>query len=179
MKKLLSLVLATMGTIFVVSCGNNTATDQAATTTDTNASAPAAAATTIMVTDLVGKEYALTNMYEGKEVTIAFPETNMVGGKSAVNNYFSEFSLNGDKITFGALASTKMAGPEEDMAVETEYLQILGGADTVSLNGDVLTITTTSGTNLIFTYKGTVETAPAADTNAAANTADTNAATNN
>ena len=167
MKKLLSLVLATMGTIFVVSCGNNTATDQAATTTDTNASA-APAATTIMVTDLVGKEYALTNMYEGKEVTIAFPETNMVGGKSAVNNYFSEFSLNGDKITFNALGSTKMAGPEEDMAVETEYLQILSGADTISLAGDVLTITTTSGTNLIFTYKGVVE-SPATNEAATAN----------
>ena len=170
MKKILSLVLVLMGTVFAVSCSNS---GQSAAATDTNAAdtnvsiAPAAAGT-IMVTDLVGKEYALTNMYEGKEVTIAFPETNMVGGKSAVNNYFSEFSLNGDKITFNALGSTKMAGPEEDMAVETEYLQILNGADTISLNGDVLTITTASGTNLIFTYKGVVE-SPATNEAAAAN----------
>ena len=98
-------------------------------------------------------------MYEGKEVTIAFSDTNMLGGKSAVNNYFTEFSLDGNKIKLNALASTKMAGPEEDMAVETEYLQILNGADTISLDGDVLTITTTSGTNLIYTFKGNVEVA--------------------
>ncbi|WP_028329565.1 META domain-containing protein [Brachyspira alvinipulli] len=169
MKKILSLVIVLMGTVFAVSCSNS---GQSTATTDTNAAdtnvSIAPAAGTIMVTDLVGKEYALTNMYEGKEVTIAFPETNMVGGKSAVNNYFSEFSLNGDKITFNALASTKMAGPEEDMAVETEYLQILGGADTISLEGDVLTITTTSGTNLIFAYKGVVE-APATNETAATN----------
>ena len=160
MKKLLSLVLIVMGTIFAVSCGNNAqSTDTASNAADTNASI---SAVTVTVTDLVGKEYALTNMYEGKEVTIAFPETNMVGGKSALNSYMSEFSLDGDKIVFTALASTKMAGPEEDMAVENEYLQILNGADTISLNGDVLTITTASGTNLVYTFKGTV---PTADTN--------------
>ena len=160
MKKLLSLVLIVMGTIFAVSCGNNAqSTDTASNAADTNASI---SAVTVTVTDLVGKEYALTNMYEGKEVTIAFSETNMVGGKSALNSYMSEFSLDGDKIVFTALASTKMAGPEEDMAVENEYLQILNGADTISLNGDVLTITTASGTNLVYTFKGTV---PTADTN--------------
>ena len=86
----------------------------------------------------------------------------MLGGKSAVNSYTTEFALDGEKITLTALASTKMAGPEEDMAVENEYLQILNGANTISLNGDVLTITTASGTNLVYTFKGTV---PTADTN--------------
>ncbi|PCG19915.1 META domain-containing protein [Brachyspira sp. G79] len=151
MKKLLSLVLAGMGTIFAVSCSGNK------TDTSSNNAAPtdtAITAAVITVDDLVGKEFSLTNMYEGKEVTIAFPVTNMLGGKSAVNSYTTEFSLDGDKITLTALASTKMAGPEEDMAVENEYLQILNGANTISLNGDVLTITTASGTNLVYTFKG-------------------------
>ncbi len=150
MKKILSLVLVIMGTLFAVSCGGNTSN----TTSTENT-----AAAVVTVNDLLGKEYSLTNMYEGKEVTIAFSNTNMLGGKSAVNNYFTEFSLDGNKIKLNALASTKMAGPEEDMAVETEYLQILNGADTISLDGDVLTITTTSGTNLIYTFKGNVEVA--------------------
>ena len=55
------------------------------------------------------------------------------------------------------MASTKMAGPEEDMNAEMEYLQILNGADTIALDGDVLTITTTSGTNLIYTFTKNVE----------------------
>ena len=152
MKKILSLVLIVMGTVFAVSCGGNTSN----TTENANAASESPAVT---VDALLGKEYSLTNMYEGKEVTIAFSDTNMLGGKSAVNNYFTEFSLDGNKIKLNALASTKMAGPEEDMAVETEYLQILNGADTISLEGDVLTITTASGTNLIYTFKGNVEVA--------------------
>ncbi|WP_297276321.1 META domain-containing protein [uncultured Brachyspira sp.] len=151
MKKTLSLVLVVIGTVFAVSCGGSKSDTASA---DNNA---AITSKTVTVNDLVGKEFSLTNMYEGKEVTIAFSDTNMLGGKSAVNNYFTEFSLDGDKLKLNALASTKMAGPEEDMAVETEYLQILNGADTISLNGDVLTITTASGTNLIYTFKGNVE----------------------
>lgn len=152
MKKMLSLVLVVIGTVFAVSCGGNSGA-----ATDKNDAAMTSVAVT--VDDLVGKEFAITNMYEGKEVTIAFPATNMIGGKSAVNSYFTEFTLNGDKIAFKALGSTKMAGPEEDMAVENEYLQLLGAADTISLNGDVLTITTTTGTNLVYTFKGNVEVA--------------------
>ncbi|MEI0565474.1 META domain-containing protein [Brachyspira pulli] len=152
MKKMLSLVLVVIGTVFAVSCGGNSGA-----ATDKNDAAMTSAAVT--VDDLVGKEFAITNMYEGKEVTIAFPATNMIGGKSAVNSYFTEFTLNGDKIAFKALGSTKMAGPEEDMAVENEYLQLLSAADTISLNGDVLTITTTTGTNLVYTFKGNVEVA--------------------
>lgn len=152
MKKMLSLVLVVIGTVFTVSCGGNSGA-----ATDKNDAAMTSAAVT--VDDLVGKEFAITNMYEGKEVTIAFPATNMIGGKSAVNSYFTEFTLNGDKIAFKALGSTKMAGPEEDMAVENEYLQLLSAADTISLNGDVLTITTTTGTNLVYTFKGNVEVA--------------------
>ena len=88
-----------------------------------------------------------------KEVTISFPATNMIGGKSAVNSYFTEFTLNGDKIAFKALGSTKMAGPEEDMAVENEYLQLLSAADTISLYGDVLNITNSTGNNIVYTFK--------------------------
>ncbi|WP_295156643.1 META domain-containing protein [uncultured Brachyspira sp.] len=143
MKKLLSAILIIMGAIFVLSCGNNAKkTDTVVVTT---------------VEDLTGKEFILTNMYEGKEVTIAFSDTNMLGGKSAVNSYFTEYSLDSGKLILNALGSTKMAGPEEDMAVEYEYLEILNGADTISLDGDVLTITTDSGTNLIYTFKGNVE----------------------
>ena len=55
------------------------------------------------------------------------------------------------------MGSTKMAGPEEDMNAEIEYLQILNGADTIALDGEVLTITTASGTNLIYTFTQNVE----------------------
>lgn len=147
MKKILILVLAVIGAIFAVSCGQ-----YSNTTTET------ANAAMITVDDLLGKEFALTNMYEGKEVTIAFSATNMLGGKAVINYYFGGFTLEGDKIKLSDdMGSTKMAGPEEDMNAEMEYLQILNGADTIALDGDVLTITTTSGTNLIYTFTQNVE----------------------
>ncbi|EKV56867.1 Heat shock protein [Brachyspira hampsonii 30446] len=157
MKKILFLFIV-MSALFALSCGGNTS-NTASEDTTVAIEAPASDMVVITVDDLLGKEYSLTNMYEGKEVTIAFSDTNMLGGKSAVNSYITEFSLDGNKIKLNALASTKMMGPEEDMAVETEYLQILNGADTISLDGDVLTITTASGTNLIYTFKGNVEAA--------------------
>lgn len=151
MKKILILVLAVIGTIFAVSCG------QSSNTTTETANASEQNAAVVTVDDLLGKEFALTNMYEGKTVTIAFSATNMLGGKAVINNYFGGFTLEGDKIKLSPMASTKMAGPEEDMNAEMEYLQILNGADTIALNGDVLTITTTSGTNLIYTFTQNVE----------------------
>ncbi|ASJ20732.1 META domain-containing protein [Brachyspira hampsonii] len=157
MKKILSLFIV-MTALFALSCGGNNS-NTAKEDTTVAIEAPASDIVVVTVEDLLGKEYSLTNMYEGKEVTIAFSDTNMLGGKSAVNSYVTEFSLDGNKIKLNALGSTKMMGPEEDMAVETEYLQILNGADTISLDGDVLTITTASGTNLIYTFKGNVETA--------------------
>ena len=147
MKKILFSVLAVVGAIFAVSCG------QSANTTTEKANAAA-----VTVDDLLGKEFALTNMYEGKEVTIAFSATNMLGGKAVINLYFGGFTLEGDKIKLSDdMGSTKMAGPEEDMNAEMEYLQILNGADTIALDGDVLTITTASGTNLIYTFTQNVE----------------------
>lgn len=147
MKKILFLVLAVIGTIFAVSCGQSSNT----TTEKANAAA-------VTVDDLLGKEFALTNMYEGKEVTINFSATNMLSGKAVINLYFGGFTLEGNKIKLSDdMGSTKMAGPEEDMNAEMEYLQILSGADTIALNGDVLTITTTSGTNLIYTFTQNVE----------------------
>ena len=78
MKKILFLVLAVIGTIFAVSCGQSSN----ATTETANASEQNAAMVT--VDDLLGKEFALTNMYEGKTVTIAFSATNELSGKAVL-----------------------------------------------------------------------------------------------
>ena len=60
----------------------------------------------------------------------------------------------------GNLACSAIYLPKED---NTHFVDAR-----ISLDGDVLTITTTSGTNLIFTYKGVVE-SPATNEAAAAN----------
>lgn len=50
----------------------------------------------------------------------------------AVNRYFGNYELNGDKIKFSAIGSTMMAAPEPMMKAETEYFKNLGNIETVS-----------------------------------------------
>lgn len=47
-------------------------------------------------------------------------------GFSGVNRFFGGYERTGDKLKFGALAGTMMAGPPAEMAVETAYHDALG-----------------------------------------------------
>ena len=72
----------------------------------------------------VGKEYKLQNAPANAEITLGFDgKENRFFGKSAINNYFGSYTLDGDKITFGPAGATMMAGPQELMTAEQEYLQ--------------------------------------------------------
>lgn len=143
MKKLLSLFFIVMVALLVISCSSkDTKTEDIVFI--------------VPEEDLLGKEFVLDNLYADKEITISFPETNTINGKNTVNYYFSDFTLDGNKLVLRAIGSTKMAGSDEDMLIETEYFDILNGADTISLDGDSLIITTTSGTNLEYIYRGNI-----------------------
>ena len=48
-------------------------------------------------------------------------------GFSGVNRFFGGFTRTGEKLKFGALAGTMMAGPPEEMATETAFLKALQG----------------------------------------------------
>ncbi len=49
-----------------------------------------------------------------------------VSGMAGVNRLSGTFTQQGPSLTFGALATTKMAGPEAQMKVEASYLAMLG-----------------------------------------------------
>ena len=48
-------------------------------------------------------------------------------GFSGVNRFFGGYERNGEKLKFGMLAGTMMAGPDEQMATEAAFLQALQG----------------------------------------------------
>ena len=91
----------------------------------------------------VGKEYKLQN-------------ENRFFGKSAINNYFGSYTLDGDKITFGPAGATMMAGPQELMTAEQEYLQFLPTVKHFKLDGEKLTLSGADGKELVFEETGTV-----------------------
>ena len=83
------------------------------------------------------------------EITISFDE-NKVNGNSGVNNYFSNYIMASDIIMIGPIGSTKMAGPDKFMKLESQYLNILQNSKKIKLDNNRLTFTTDDGKTLTF-----------------------------
>ncbi len=76
----------------------------------------------------------------GKPVTRRFDlADSRAHGFGGCNRYTGSFELDGEKLSFGALASTKMAC-EQGMDVEDKYLPALGSVQTWELAGDELVL---------------------------------------
>ena len=71
-----------------------------------------------------GNDYILLDAPEGMEISLSFDAEAPKFYGQAVNRYFGNYELNGDKIKFSAIGSTMMAAPE--------YFKNLGNIETVS-----------------------------------------------
>ena len=73
-----------------------------------------------------GKMYQLQAAPDNAEITLGFgANENRIFGVAAINNYFGSYQQDGDKLTLNLVGSTMMAGPEELMKAEQDYLQTL------------------------------------------------------
>lgn len=84
-----------------------------------------------------------------KEITISF-DKNKVNGNSSVNNYFGSYEIKNNSIKIGPVGSTRMAGPENLMKIEFEYLKLLQDSKTIEFNNNLLILTTNDGKVLKF-----------------------------
>lgn len=98
---------------------------------------------------IVGKEYVLTTSTKEVKITINFAEENFFGF-SGVNNYFGKYTISGDNMKLSHVGSTLMAGPREAMEKEFEYISSLDKVEKYQVEKDTLTLTTSSGQQLIF-----------------------------
>ena len=105
-------------------------------------------------TVLPGSEWQLSSYSDGNAVvsgtdintiTLVFTDTGNINGFSGVNTYFGSYNLDGNSISIGPLASTKMAGPEPLMTLENVYLNRLGSVTGVDLSADSLSLTDKDG----------------------------------
>lgn len=87
----------------------------------------------------------------GTQPTARFAEGE-VTGSAGCNSYFGSFEVKGSKLTVGALGMTEMycMEPEGAMDQETAYLSQLGDAESFTIAGETLEITTKSGDVLVF-----------------------------
>ena len=100
--------------------------------------------------ELNGKKFRLSNMLEGTEITISIENGSFVGN-SGVNIYNIPFELKNNEITIGQNGmSTLMAGPEEDMKAEDEYMKLLNSAKYISFDNYNLCIKTADNQILLF-----------------------------
>lgn len=97
-----------------------------------------------------GKEYKMNDAANNAEITLGFDKTeNRFFGK-VVNNYFGQYEIDGNTIKFGPAGATMMAGPENLMKAESQYLMTLPNVNAFVLEGQKLTLKTSDGKELIF-----------------------------
>lgn len=97
-----------------------------------------------------GKDVSKLISKNDNNITLSFNE-NGINGNSGINNYFGDYEIVNNNIKVGPLGSTRMAGPENLMKVEREFLELLGNSKKVKLSGQkTLVLTTDKGKTLTF-----------------------------
>jgi heat shock protein HslJ len=81
-------------------------------------------------------------------------EGKKASGFSGVNRYFGSCERDGEKLKFGALAGTKMAGPREANAAETAYLAALAATTQFRMDGEALELLNEGKVLARFTKEG-------------------------
>jgi heat shock protein HslJ len=66
--------------------------------------------------------------------------TDQMSGQAPVNSYFTDYTTEGESISFGPIGSTMMAGDPKLMAAESAYFELLGTVDTFTLTPEKLTL---------------------------------------
>ncbi len=87
----------------------------------------------------------------GATITLSFAADEMMANGRVVNLYHGDYSVDGNKLDFGEMASTMMMGPMDAMAVEQEYFKFLDAVETYDLKDGRLVLRDGSGKEMVFT----------------------------
>jgi heat shock protein HslJ len=91
-----------------------------------------------------GKE-AVTGTIAGSELTAVFAEDGTLSGSAGVNTYNASYTTSDGTIEIGPVATTKMAGPQDLLDQEQQYLAALDRATTYTVRGDSLELRDDTG----------------------------------
>jgi heat shock protein HslJ len=107
---------------------------------------------------VVGTTWNLTSIYTGdavstaiagSEATMTLMEDGSVTGAASCNRYQGTYALDGDRLSFSGLASTKMLCPDDIMNQETIFLEAMAAVEGFSIEGSSLTVTDGAGAPLL------------------------------
>ncbi len=88
---------------------------------------------------------AVASLVTGTEVTALFDAKGTVSGKGGCNNFNGGYTVDGNNIKIGPLASTMMACEEAVSKQETAFFKAMGNAATYSIQGDKLELRSADG----------------------------------
>jgi heat shock protein HslJ len=77
-------------------------------------------------------------------------ESGRLSGFAGCNNFTGSYSLDGNQLKIGPVASTQMACPEPGSSIESTFHKALSGTLSIAVDGDHLNATTASGDTLRF-----------------------------
>lgn len=100
-----------------------------------------------------GNEYVLVKPPYATEITIGFAKDENRYFGQVLNYYFGNYTLGAKTIKFNMPASTKMAGPENIMKAEDEYLKEISGPLEIKTEGNKLILKNKAGKEFVFEKK--------------------------
>ena len=116
----------------------------AAPSVEPGSASPPLEGTAWQLSDYVGPQGGTLPVPDAVAATATFTG-GKVSGNAGCNQYNGAYTLDGDKITIGALAMTAMACPEPQMALEQAYAAALAKVATYAISGDTLELKTAEG----------------------------------
>jgi len=93
---------------------------------------------------------ATVSVEAGSVITLQFAAEGSVSGNASCNEYHGSFTTDGDTVTVGPLATTRMACQSDQLgAQETQYLTALQNAATYDITNGTLTIRDAAGASQV------------------------------
>jgi len=104
---------------------------------------------TLWVLDAMRDGPSLAPLPAGSRVTLTLLADGTIQGRGPVNNYFGEYTLEGQELVFGMIGATEMAGSPVLMDREARYFSDLHEVRSYAIREGVLTLTDSEGTSLL------------------------------
>ena len=92
----------------------------------------------------------VTTLVAGSEMTLEFGDDGTVSGSGGVNRYNGPYTVDGDAITIGPLAMTKMAGDPELMDQEQAFVKALEASTQWKVSRGKLELRDADGSAMVF-----------------------------
>jgi heat shock protein HslJ len=141
MRRTTALVLPTLGALLLAACNAAASASPSASAAGAGAGSPAAGGSAAAGgPELVGTAWALGD-FPGQVLadvrpTVAFSGDGTVTGSGGCNDFNGTYTVDGSKLTFGPLASTKKACAEAVNTLETAYLTALQATTAYEITSD-------------------------------------------